>query len=607
VKRPWQTWLLFGASIALIALVMLWGSITILRLDREAIESRRRAAIEEDVRLALWRLDSSVTPLIAREGSHSVEHFSSFARPTGKDLEGLEPSPLIDRPKLPVLLHFQIHPDQSITSPQAPEGRLRELALERNIVAKENLEESEQMLRTLGKWLELGLFEQLVSITKKAPQRPSESSFYSEPEPTPTQQRDEELVTKDVTTQQKRQRATMEQQQALNISELEARTANIVLQTRTQQATPRYVPRIEPSALLPVWAYSQLFLVRQIQSEGDTTFQGSWLDWPTLREDLLDSISDIFPDADLHPIGDGYDDTSGRRLASLPVYLNPGKVHAAIDNGHSPTQILVAVVWFFLVFAGISVAVLLHGSVVLSERRGAFVSSVTHELRTPLTSLRMYAEMLAENMIQDEATQKEYLGTLLQQSERLSHLVENVLAYSRLERGLGSGEHQLVLASTLLDRIIKPLADLASQSGMTLELEADPGIAQTEVRIDLSAVERILFNLVDNACKYGRTDHEPGVAITVDSCLRAVRIRVRDFGPGVSPEVKNRLFSAFSKSATEAAESAPGIGLGLAISRRLAREMGGELQLDSRVQLGATFVLTLPVYEDKSGSLKRYS
>ena len=91
--------------------------------------------------------------------------------------------------------------------------------------------------------------------------------------------------------------------------------------------------------------------------------------------------------------------------------------------------------WGGAFLAVAAAAALLHGVMTLSERRAAFVSSVTHELRTPLTTFRMYAEMLANGMVPDAARRQEYYETLQRESERLTLLVENVLAYARLERG----------------------------------------------------------------------------------------------------------------------------------------------------------------------------
>ena len=104
---------------------------------------------------------------------------------------------------------------------------------------------------------------------------------------------------------------------------------------------------------------------------------------------------------------------------------------------------------------------------------------------------------------------------------------------------------------------------------------------------DSIAVQQILLNLVDNACKYGRTAIEMAIAV-ID---RRMEFRVTDHGPGLEPAASARLFQAFSKSKSDAV---PGIGLGLFLSRRLARDLGGDLQ-HVATPAGATFVLSLPV------------
>ena len=116
-----------------------------------------------------------------------------------------------------------------------------------------------------------------------------------------------------------------------------------------------------------------------------------------------------------------------------------------------------------------------------------------------------------------------------------------------------------------------------------------------KVRADVSAVERILVNLVDNACKFASRAANPYIVLELDRRDRLAVLRVRDYGPGISKREERRLFKPFRKSAREAANSAPGVGLGLALSRRLARQMGGRLRLDRRIKEGACFELILPL------------
>jgi K+-sensing histidine kinase KdpD len=138
------------------------------------------------------------------------------------------------------------------------------------------------------------------------------------------------------------------------------------------------------------------------------------------------------------------------------------------------------------------------------------------------------------------------------------------------------------------------LAERAEQAGMNLVVNAAEPELKTTVRVDTVAVEQILFNLVDNACKYAASATNRVVSLETVSDGRFALLRIRDFGAGISKDGARRLFRPFSKSAHEAAHTAPGVGLGLALCRRLSRTMGGDLKLDAKVKDGACFVLSLP-------------
>jgi K+-sensing histidine kinase KdpD len=132
---------------------------------------------------------------------------------------------------------------------------------------------------------------------------------------------------------------------------------------------------------------------------------------------------------------------------------------------------------------------------------------------------------------------------------------------------------------------------------MEIQVDADEAVAATRVTVDAGAVEQILFNLVDNACKYAAPSAIDRI-IHLEALPeqgRLAMLRVRDHGEGISEAGARRLFQPFSKSATEAAHTAPGVGLGLALCRRLSRSLGGDLRRDASVRNGAAFVLSLPL------------
>src|SRR5436190_23739141 len=139
---------------------------------------------------------------------------------------------------------------------------------------------------------------------------------------------------------------------------------------------------------------------------------------------------------------------------------------------------------------------------------------------------------------------------------------------------------------------------------MKLMVDADEPALRTLVHVDAAAVEQIVFNLVDNACKYAAPS-SPEKLIHLEALPdgKFAMLRVRDHGQGISAESAKRLFKPFSKSAQEAAHSAPGIGLGLALCRRLSRSLGGDLRLNRTVTSGACFELILPRTGESAAAL----
>jgi signal transduction histidine kinase len=281
-------------------------------------------------------------------------------------------------------------------------------------------------------------------------------------------------------------------------------------------------------------------------------------------------------------------------LAGLPVRLVVGEVVATAAEVGPTLRWALWMGWGAVALATVAAAALLHGVMRLSERRAAFVSSVTHELRTPLTTFRMYAEMLARGMVPDATRRQEYFHTLQREAERLTLLVENVLAYARLERGRKPQAWEQIALESLLERVGPRLAQRAQQAGMQCEVQLAAESAGREFTTDLNVVEQILFNLVDNAAKYARDATDRRIHVEANADNGWIQFAVRDHGPGITYSRSSRRMQPFGKSAQESAETAPGVGLGLALCRRLARQLGGRLDIAATPGGGATVTLVLP-------------
>ncbi|MBX7209447.1 MAG: autotransporter-associated beta strand repeat-containing protein [Verrucomicrobiaceae bacterium] len=348
-----------------------------------------------------------------------------------------------------------------------------------------------------------------------------------------------------------------------------------------------------PGDLKPLWLEQELLLVRNASLDGKPRVQGVWVDWEKLRGQLLGAVTDLLPNASLAPALADVAQLDPSALVTLPVKLTAGAISLPITNGWSALQRALAIAWICLAIAAVATALVLHRAMLLSERRGAFVSAVTHELRTPLTTFQLYSEMLADDMVPDAEKRREYLRTLCDESTRLTHLVENVLAYSRIERGRTAARVERITVGDLIARIEPRLRRRCEEVDLTLEVSLPSDIATRVMNVDAMGVEQILFNLVDNACKYAAPKSDPRTLhLELSTTGPRLAFRIRDHGPGISRQHQKRLFQPFEKSATDAAHSAPGVGLGLALCRRLAREMGGDLVLE-KTENGACFALTL--------------
>jgi signal transduction histidine kinase len=541
---------LFGLCALALAGVMGWLGARVRALEAERRAARDQVALEESVRLALWRMESRLAPLVAQENARAP---TTYERADGAGVRAAG--------------HVRAHLEWDTRSPRIPAAVTLDAL--RQALAAPHARES-LLARLPGDWIQ---------------------AFRLDPSPAPPAPR----KAAPAAVQQQRAESPGEQQRLLSEKEFKARASNVAVLSEDLRklAPPPAAPaEVRVARLEPLWLEGELLLARRVARGPRLVVQACWLDWPALHADLRTAVADLLPQARLEPARTG--DDPARRLAALPLTLVPGAPAEAPYDTASAETLPLAAAGTLGALALLATGGLLLGLATLGERRAAFVSAVTHELRTPLTTFRMYADLLAAGMVPPER-QGEYLDTLRREAERQGHLVENVLAYSRLERGRYAARRETLLLGELLDGLIDPLAAQAERASLVLVPPGPGDWRGAAVRADRAAVERVLFNLVDNACKYARDAGDRRLHVECRLERRQAVIGVRDHGPGISPREARRLFRPFHKSAREAAQSAPGVGLGLALSRRLARALGGDLRLERGESEGATFALTLPL------------
>ena len=276
----------------------------------------------------------------------------------------------------------------------------------------------------------------------------------------------------------------------------------------------------------------------------------------------------------------------------VTAYLTLGREEMASGSGF---------LWVSVLLVGIFVAAILAGGSLLlwqarrSEEEAAqktsFVANVSHEFKTPLTTIRLYSELLEQGRVRDQSQGAEYLKTIGRETQRLARLVNNALDFSRLEQGRKKYARESVDLSAELGRLLDTHAPRVKEAGLALQraLPAEPVMVST----DRDAVEQIVLNLIDNACKYAADGGEIEVALAA-LAKGGANVIVSDRGPGVPVEHRERIFEKFHRVDDALTAEKTGAGLGLSIARQLARGLGGDLRYEPRQGAGAQFVLELP-------------
>jgi len=710
------TWsiLVFSACVLLVTGTLVWLTLQAVDLERKEAEARADATFQEAIRLALWRMESTLAPIVARESSRPYFQYRSFYPATRaynamrNDLTPADvvvPSPLLAGPQEPILLHVEEDASGIYSSPQVP-GPTYEALAESTYASKYQLELWKQRLSDFAALNHAPASEARLRPPGAPPDayRSLDASTVTPPSArleTPgvkdavgpdvaagvageeargrSKDRDIDLaqVTQSMNEYGARQNSTrtanappreFDNFQAKAEAAVSMSDKTVPLKPPTQASSsavgsaldsnraepdlpkqravglsppdanpgfgqelvepgspegdelresPARSPRANPDAvvvqgeLVARWIHTDsdnpsLVLTRDVTIGASIVHQGVWLDWPSLRASLLASAGDVVPGATLRPVDPTLTDplTLGRRLAAIPAELVvPDPLPPTVARW-SPVRTTLAGAWIIALVAALAIGLVLRASWDLAERRGQFVTAVTHELRTPLTTFCLYSQMLADGMVPDEVRRKEYFTTLRAESHRLSRIVESVLDYARLGRNKPARNSDAIPLGELVDQFVGTLSARCEQSGMTLVVERDPS-ADALIATDAATVERILYNLVDNACKYAAAAADRRIHLEVRIGSKDVKLAVRDHGPGVETTDRSSIFRAFVRGGRHADGSIAGLGLGLALARGLADQLGGELLLNAAPpDSGAAFTLSLPLVSMAKGSQK---
>jgi signal transduction histidine kinase len=344
----------------------------------------------------------------------------------------------------------------------------------------------------------------------------------------------------------------------------------------------------------------QIYLLRHVKIEDRDIVQGFRFDQKQLLEEVRDSSRILPQDMSFEqPPGPSSDATYTAVLSfgrgEVPIGLkdkDPGRIARQVASLRNWYFGVVAVVFMAVAMGLASVWQNVYAHASLARKKDDFISAVSHELRTPLTSIRMHSEMLEKKWVKSEEKASEYYRSMRQESERLTRLIENVLDFSRIQRGRKKYNFLVGDLNKCISDVVEMMRPYAAQSGFTIA--ADLGTLPP-TKFDKDALTQIVVNLLDNAVKYARAADEKVVYVRTRQDGQHTIIEVEDRGPGLPHRERKKVFEQFYRVAAESTREVPGTGLGLAIVKKFVEAHEGFVEVLAAKPKGAVFRVGLPV------------
>lgn len=252
-------------------------------------------------------------------------------------------------------------------------------------------------------------------------------------------------------------------------------------------------------------------------------------------------------------------------------------VGAPIFNEHNLIKGVVLVIYDITEFKNIE------------QIRKDFVANVSHELKTPITSIKGFTETLLDGAHEDEEARMQFLQIIYNESNRIQHLIDDLLILSRLEKEDMTLHLSEITATDLVENITPSLQQQADKRQITLRTKVPYNIS---FHADEEKMQQLLLNLLSNAIAY--TSEGGDVSLTIEEQEDSVVFVVRDTGIGISKEDLPRIFERFYRVDKDRSRHTGGTGLGLAIVKHIIEVHNGDIDVESEVEKGTTFTVSIP-------------
>jgi two-component system phosphate regulon sensor histidine kinase PhoR len=285
------------------------------------------------------------------------------------------------------------------------------------------------------------------------------------------------------------------------------------------------------------------------------------------------------------------------------VPANYSEIERTVRNKRR-TNLFFVILSMCLIF--ISLAVISRGwrrDRQLRQLKENFISNVSHELKTPLSLIRMFSEILVMGKANSEDKKQEYYRIINSESDRMSRLINNLLDFASLIRGIEYKHFEKTNIAQLVTKALEAYRYEVQKEGFQLNLMVDPGIPDSFA--DPNAITMALFNLLDNSVKYSGENKQ--IDIRVDRTDGFVDLSVVDKGLGIPISEQQKIFDKFYRGSDPMIRRVRGSGIGLAITKHVAEMHGGQVLVESEPGKGSTFTLRIPIRDIPRGLNKQES
>jgi len=224
----------------------------------------------------------------------------------------------------------------------------------------------------------------------------------------------------------------------------------------------------------------------------------------------------------------------------------------------------------------------------LKQQELNFVAAVSHELRSPISSVKVLAEALEQGIVRDSDEQQKYGRMIVSESNRLTRLVDNILDISRGSNDQAHAKKESVQLAALFEHAASAFSE-GEQTSIVIDCPVDVCVMASE-----PLLERVLYNLLDNAVKYRVSDENCRITLTGRTVDDVIEMEVADNGIGIPADEQERIFDRFYRVGNELVRERPGTGLGLAIVKNIIERHDGEIRVESAVGSGSRFIIVMP-------------